>query len=155
MDMEEFYERIHNARKALVGKNADDIQTEVDNLKKIIFEEYHTTEEMKLLLDYADVLVDYYIFQKDYFSLACFWGGFASVYIDFDKIHSCHEDEKRFLRDIFLNSHIKAMRFMKNPFSYFDIQENDGFCKLCKKNKADKTGSHIVPHFLIQRFFFL
>ena len=24
-------------------------------------------------------------------------------------------------------------------------------CKLCKKNEADKKGSHIIPHFLMKR----
>ena len=129
-----------------------------DKVMDSITEKDYSPEMCKLQLVSMATLLDLHIMRNDPIDIAILARKFLNKYMaDVRHFTNWTEEEKKPLSQI-------AARMVRHTQDYFDdlsfvphkpIATRSGECKclLCKKNLADKKGSHMVPHMLITSTF--
>ena len=81
----------------------------------------------------------------------------AKMYGDFKKKAPFAEEQKNEISDFVMPVLFQGRTFLYNQANpHNEIQYTrtpEHKCLLCRKKAATKTGSHLIPHFFIQRFF--
>ena len=102
-------------------------------------------------------IAENHIRQKDMLNTIYHFEELRMFYEDFEENAQFPQEQKQAIRDLVLPVYeqfrISVYQYLhpRKEIKYSRSPEN--ICLLCKSNKATKTGSHLVPHFLIQPFF--
>lgn len=102
-------------------------------------------------------IVENHIRQQDMLNTIYHFEELRILFEGFDANAQFPEEQKQAIRDLVIPVYeqfrISVYQYLhpRKEIKYARSPEN--MCLLCKSKKATKTGSHLVPHFLIQPFF--
>ena len=137
-----------------------------DEEKRLTGGIYDTPDKFKLLFDGLNLIADNHIRKGDMATLFFHMQEWREAFDNFCERTPFSEEEKRPVKESFLRLHTKILDFAKAVSAGEEEIEEERIhqnqkntrspecrCMLCRKAKADETGSHMVPNCIIERLF--
>lgn len=137
-----------------------------DEEKRLTGGLYDTPDKFKLLFDGLNLIADNHIRKGDMATLFFHMHEWREAFDNFCEHAPFSEEEKRPVKESFLRLHTKILDFAKavsageeeikeerNHQNQKNMRSPECRCMLCRKAKADETGSHMVPNCIIERLF--
>ena len=163
-DLRPLYQSIEDTKKAISEGNrelAERLGWEMCNQFEVschVDEATYTPEMCRLQLDCLATILEIHIMREDPIDISYRYGQFLQKYrMDMDHFPGWTDEDKRPAVEIAMRMTRKVEQFYteKTRVTHQPKAQQPGEikCLLCKKNPADKPGSHMVPHLLIARTF--
>ena len=163
-DLKPLYQSIDDTKKAISEGNrelAEKLGWEMCNLFEVSFqvdEDTYTPEMCRLQLDCLATILELHIMREDPIDISFRYGQFLKKYrMDMDHFPDWTDEDRKPAVEIAMRMTRKVEQFYSEKSRAVHQQKavkpGDIKCLLCKKNPADKPGSHMVPHLLIARTF--
>ena len=152
------------ARDALKSGDRDLAEQKVWELCEVFERDYqvasaeeYTPEIALLQYQCMDVMFDLHLMRGNPMDLAIRLGNvMKKLKDDVEHCKNWSENDIKPIVDLVLGMYGKLTDFNTKGMHgerTLKVRDASCLCELCKKNLADKTGSHMVPHFLIARVF--
>lgn len=134
--------------------------------KELFGGEYHSAEDMLIFFEMLNIIADNHIRLHNTLDLGIHNLEWTKAFQDFDENAPFSDEEKRPVRLSFLRLFTKVRKYMEREAKGEDvvaeeievansknIRPENSKCLLCRKNIADKKGSHMAPHMLLSKVF--
>lgn len=148
---------VANGDKALAEKLGWEMCT-LFNEEYQVDESSYTPEMCRLQLDCLATVLDIHIMRGDPIDISVRYGQFLKKFrMDMDHFSGWTDEDRKPVVEIVMRM-TKAVEKFYTQESRVEhkpkaLKPGEIKCMLCKKNPADKPGSHMVPHLLIARTF--
>lgn len=147
-------------REVMIGSNATQIDVAFKNLMEV-YENEFSAEVLDSHVAYVnftviDVMIDNHIRNGDTTTVVIRASEAFNHFKQYQDNINFSEEEFASTINIIRGIYKKVRRFLlEAKYLKPDSKKENKpcICALCKKNIADKKGSHMVPHFFIQKFF--
>lgn len=128
--------------------------------------EYRSPEDVVVMFDLYKIMAENHIRLGNMLELTVYGVQWADIFRDFMENAPFSEAEKRPVKEAYFRLHNLLRNYMSRVsrgkeevnaeierHNMPNVRPQGCRCMLCRKNVADKTGSHMVPEFLLEKVF--